>query len=255
MIEFRNVCFSYGDKPVLKNLSFFIPAGEARVIMGQSGSGKSTILRLILGLVSPQEGEILIDERNICRAKDSELREIRKRIGMVFQEGALFDSLTVGENVGYYLLEHSRMKFTDIADKVKEMLGFVGLSEDIIDQLPDELSGGMQRRVAIGRALLSTDPKIMLYDEPTTGLDPKMTTNIVNLINRLTEVKNVTSIIVTHQIADAFEVAEKFIIIDSGENIFDGDTQQLRQAGDPRIVEFLKPFRDSIANVQKKDFI
>jgi len=255
MIEFRNVDFAYREKPVLKNLSFFIPSGEARVIMGQSGSGKSTILRLILGLETPQSGEILIDGQNICGMKAGEMREIRKRIGMVFQEGALFDSLTAGENVGYYLLEHTKMNFADIADKVKEMLGFVGLSEDIIDRLPDELSGGMQQRVAIGRALLSTDPKIMLYDEPTTGLDPKMTTNILNLINRLTEVRKVTSIIVTHQIADAFEVAEKFVIIDAGESIFDGDITQLRHAEDSRIIEFLKPFRDSIANVQKKDFI
>lgn len=255
MIEFRNVSFSYGDKPVLKNLSFLIPDGESRVIMGQSGSGKSTILRLILCLVKPNEGDILIDNTNICGARSRTLRDIRKRIGMVFQDGALFDSLTVGENVGYYLLEHSKMRFEKIADKVKEMLGFVGLSEDLIDQLPDSLSGGMQRRVAIGRALLSTDPKIMLYDEPTTGLDPKMTTNIINLINRLAEVKKVTSVIVTHQIADAFDVAEKFIIIDSGKSIFDGDIAQLRQADDPRIVEFLQPFRDSIANVHKKEFI
>jgi len=255
MIEFKNVNFSYGDKPVIKNLSFFIPDGEARVIMGQSGSGKSTILRLILGLVKPDGGEILIEGQNIRGMKLKQLREIRKRIGMVFQEGALFDSLTVGENVGYYLLEHSRMKYEEISEKVTEMLGFVGLSEDIIDQLPDELSGGMQRRVAIGRALLSTDPKIMLYDEPTTGLDPKMTTNILALINRLTEIRKVTSIIVTHQIADAFEIADKFIIIDSGESVFDGTTAELRQADDPRIVEFLQPFRDSVANVQKKEFI
>jgi len=255
LIEFRNVSFSYGDKQVLEDLSFKIPAGEARVIMGQSGSGKSTILRLILGLVKPDKGDILIENTNICGVRPKVLREIRKRIGMVFQAGALFDSLTVGENVGYYPLEHSKMSFEEIEDKVREMLGFVGLSEEIIDQLPDSLSGGMQRRVAIARALLSTDPKIMLYDEPTTGLDPKMTTNIINLINRLAEVRNVTSVIVTHQIADAFEVAEKFIIIDSGKSVFDGDITQLRQADDPRIVGFLKPFRDSIANVQKKDFI
>ncbi len=255
MIEFRNVSFSYGDKPVLENLSFKIPTGEARVIMGQSGSGKSTILRLILGLAKPDEGDILIEDTNICGVRPRELREIRKRIGMVFQDGALFDSMTVGENIGYYLLEHSKMRFDDIGEKVHEMLGFVGLSEDIIDQLPDELSGGMQRRVAIGRALLSTDPKIMLYDEPTTGLDPSMTSTILSLINRLTELKKVTSIIVTHQIADAFEVANKFIVIDSGKSIFDGDITQLRQADDSRIVEFLKPFRDSIANVQKNEFI
>jgi len=255
LIEFRNVSFSYGDKPVIKDLSFKIPAGESRVIMGQSGSGKSTILRLILGLAKPHKGDILIEDTNICGVRPKALREIRKRIGMVFQAGALFDSMTVGENVGYYLLEHSKMTFDEISEKVHEMLGFVGLPEDIIDRLPDELSGGMQRRVAIGRALLSTDPKIMLYDEPTTGLDPRMTTNVLNLINRLTEMRSVTSVIVTHQIADAFDVSEKFIIIDSGRSIFDGNIVQLREADDSRIVEFLKPFRDSIANVHKKDFI
>jgi len=255
MIEFRNVSFAYGEEPVLKNISFVIPDGESRVIMGQSGSGKSTILRLILGLARPQSGEILIEGQNICGMKEKQLREIRKRIGMVFQEGALFDSLTVGENVGYYLLEHTKMQFEDIGDKVREMLGFVGLSDDIVDKLPDELSGGMQRRVAIGRALLSTDPKIMLYDEPTTGLDPKMTTNIITLINRLAEVKKVTSIIVTHQIADAFEVADEFIIIEKGEIVFDGNISEMRSSTESRVISFLKPFRDSVANVKKKEFI
>ena len=255
MIEFRNVSFAYGEEPVLKNISFVIPDGESRVIMGQSGSGKSTILRLILGLARPQSGEILIEGQNICGMKEKQLREIRKRIGMVFQEGALFDSLTVGENVGYYLLEHTKMRFEDIGDKVREMLGFVGLSDDIVDKLPDELSGGMQRRVAIGRALLSTDPKIMLYDEPTTGLDPKMTTNIITLINRLAEVKKVTSIIVTHQIADAFEVADEFIIIEKGEIVFDGNISEMRSSTESRVISFLKPFRDSVANVKKKEFI
>lgn len=255
MIEFQNINYSIGDKQIIKDISFSIPNGEPRVIMGQSGSGKSTILRLILGLIYPDNGDILIDGQSICRMKEKELRKIRKRIGMVFQDGALFDSLTVGENVGYYLLEHSKMKLDDIEEKVVEMLGFVGLSVEIIDRLPEELSGGMQRRVAIGRALLSTDPKIMLYDEPTTGLDPQMTRNVINLINRLREVKNVTSIVVTHQISDALEMADKFIIIDSGEVAFDGDISQLREADDPRVLSFLGPFRESVANVNRKDFI
>jgi phospholipid/cholesterol/gamma-HCH transport system ATP-binding protein len=255
MIALRKVSYSIGDHLILNNVSFEIPTGESRVIMGHSGSGKSTILRLILGLICPDNGEIVVDNSNVCGVKEKELREIRKRIGMVFQDGALFDSLTVGENVGFYLLEHTNMTLDEIESKVREMLGFVGLSEEIIDRLPDELSGGMQRRVAIGRALLSTDPKIMLYDEPTTGLDPQATTNVIALINRLAEVKHVTSIVVTHQIADAFEMAEKFIIIDNGEVAFDGDLKTLRESTEPRVVEFLTPFRDSIANVRKIDFI
>jgi phospholipid/cholesterol/gamma-HCH transport system ATP-binding protein len=255
MIRFRNVNFSIEGKEILKNVSFEIPSGEPRVIMGHSGSGKSTILRLILGLIRPQSGEIYVDNINICHVKEKELREIRKRIGMVFQDGALFDSLSVGENVGYYLFEHTKMTTEEIDPKVREMLGFVGLEDDIIDRLPDQLSGGMQRRVAIGRALLSTDPKIMLYDEPTTGLDPQATANVINLINRLTDLKKVTSIVVTHQIADAFELADKFILIDNGEVAFDGNLRELMDTKEPRMVEFLTPFRETIANVRKIDFI
>ncbi|UCD94693.1 MAG: ATP-binding cassette domain-containing protein [Candidatus Zixiibacteriota bacterium] len=254
MIEFRQVNFSIEGKQIIKNVSFCISNGDSRVIMGHSGSGKSTILRLILGLACPDSGEILIDDENICGMKSKRLREIRKRIGMVFQDGALFDSLTVGENVGYYPLEYSKFKLEEIEGKVRQMLGFVGLSDEIIDHLPDQLSGGMQRRVAIGRALLSTDPKIMLYDEPTTGLDPRMTENVISLINRLREVKHVTSIVVTHQISDAFEMSDKFIIIDNGEVAFDGDVVQLRASDEARVVEFLRPFRDSVANVKKIDF-
>ena len=255
MIVLRNVNFSIGGKQILRNISFEIPDGEARVIMGHSGSGKSTILRLILGLIRPDDGEIIVEGYNIRGVKQSRLSEIRKRIGMVFQDGALFDSLTVGENVGFYLLEYTKMSLEEIEAKVKEMLGFVGLSDEIIDRLPDELSGGMQRRVAIGRALLSTDPRIMLYDEPTTGLDPQATINVIQLINRLAEVKHVTSIVVTHQIADAFEMADKFIIIDNGEVAFDGDLGQLRASRELRVADFLGPFRDSIANMRKIDFI
>jgi phospholipid/cholesterol/gamma-HCH transport system ATP-binding protein len=255
MIELRNVYFSIGGKQILTNISFSIPNGDSRVIMGHSGSGKSTILRLLLGLICPDSGEILIDGQNICTMKMRQLNEIRKRIGMVFQDGALFDSLTVGENVGYYLLEYTKLELPQVEDKIREMLGFVGLSDEIIDRLPDELSGGMQRRVAIGRALLSTDPKIMLYDEPTTGLDPQMARTVISLINRLAETKHVSSVVVTHQIADALELADKFIIIDSGELVFDGDIVGLRESKDPRVISFLGPFRDTIANVKKIDFI
>jgi phospholipid/cholesterol/gamma-HCH transport system ATP-binding protein len=196
-----------------------------------------------------------VDSRNICGIKQSELNEIRKRIGMVFQDGALFDSLSVAENVGYYLLEYSKLSIQDIGERVRKMLGYVGLTDEIMDRLPDELSGGMQRRVAIGRALLSTDPKIMLYDEPTTGLDPQMTKTVINLINFLVKERKVTSIVVTHQISDAFELANKYIVIDNGEVVFDGGIAELKKSTDSRVVEFLKPFRDSIANVKDIDFV
>lgn len=256
MIEFRNVSFSYGEKSVLRNISFSIDQTESAVIMGPSGSGKSTILRLILGLACPQDGEIIVDDKNICRMRERQKREMRKSIGMVFQDGALFDSLTVGENVGYYLLEHTKMTWAEIEAKVVEMLGFVGLDADeIIDKLPEQLSGGMQRRVAIGRALLSTNPKIMLYDEPTTGLDPQSSENVLALINKLTTEKQISTIVVTHQIADAFAIADRFIVIHGGELVFDGTLQQLRDSRDDRVAGFLAPFRASFAGVAERQFI
>lgn len=256
MIELRNIDFSYEDKPVLRNVSFQVEPSEAVVVMGPSGSGKSTILRLILGLENPQQGQVVIDGRDISALKEKTKREIRKKIGMVFQDGALFDSLTVGENVGYYLLEHTRLSFEEISHRVNQMLGFVGLDADeVVDKLPEQLSGGMRRRVAIGRALLSTDPKIMLYDEPTTGLDPQATDNILNLIKKLHQEKSISSIAVTHQIADAFAMADRFIVIYEGEVAFDGSLAGLRDCQDDRVRSFLDPFRASFTGVAGRKFV
>jgi phospholipid/cholesterol/gamma-HCH transport system ATP-binding protein len=256
MIELQNVSFSYGLKDVLRNISFRLEQTESVVIMGPSGSGKSTILRLILGLECPQKGRVLVDGDNICVLAERRKQEIRKSIGMVFQDGALFDSLTVGENVGYYLLEHTKMSWEEIEKEVRQMLGFVGLNADeIIDTLPEHLSGGMQRRVAIGRALLSTNPRIMLYDEPTTGLDPQSTESVLTLINRLTKEKSISSIVVTHQIADAFTLADRFIVIDDGEVAFDGDLVELRDSAEPRVIRFLEPFRLSFELVSDRKFV
>ncbi len=256
MIELNNLHFSYGDKPVLTNVSFNVDDNESLVIMGPSGSGKSTLLRLILGLECPQQGELLVDGKNICKMRERDKRDLRKNIGMVFQAGALFDSLTVGENVGYYLFEHTNMKFREIAVKVEEMLGFVGLNADeVCDKLPEELSGGMRRRVAIGRALLSTNPKIMLYDEPTTGLDPQATEKVLNLIMKLHQEKSNSTIVVTHQIADAFAIADRFVVIWQGEKAFDGTLDDLRNSNDKRVQEFLRPFKDSFSDVARKDFV
>ncbi len=256
MIQIKNVSFSYGDKPVLNNITFDVNASESVVIMGPSGSGKSTVLRLLLGLECPQEGEIIIDDLNICGMKEKQKQEIRKKIGMVFQDGALFDSLSVWENVGYYLLEHSKLPIEEIGKRAVEMLGFVGLDADeIMNKLPEHLSGGMQRRVAIGRALLSTDPKIMLYDEPTTGLDPQSTENVINLIQKLHDEKNISTIVVTHQIADAFSIADRFIVIIEGRVVFNGSFEELRNSRDTEVLLFLAPFRTSLYDVQKKNFI
>jgi phospholipid/cholesterol/gamma-HCH transport system ATP-binding protein len=256
MITLRNVHFAYEERPILRNVNFDLAENESLVIMGPSGSGKSTILRLILGLECPQRGEVIIDGENICTMRENKKIQVRKKIGMVFQAGALFDSLSVGENVSYYLLEHTRLSWDEISDRARQMLGFVGLDADeIIDKLPDELSGGMQRRVAIGRALLSTDPKIMLYDEPTTGLDPRSSEQVLHLINKLNQEKGTASIVVTHEIADAFSLAGRYLIIVAGEVAFDGSLEELRDSADPRVVDFLAPFRESFSQVSRKRFI
>lgn len=256
MIDIKNVSFSYGEKPVLKNVSFKVDDAESVVVMGPSGSGKSTVLRLILGLECPHEGQIVIDDLNICSMKERQKQEIRKKIGMVFQDGALFDSLSVWENVGYYLLEHTGMSMNEIADKASEILGYVGLDADeVMHKLPEHLSGGMQRRVAIARALLSTDPKVMLYDEPTTGLDPQSTENVLALIQKLHQTKQISTIVVTHQIADAVGIADRFVVISAGEVAFDGTLEQLRDSTDPRVQQFLAPFRASFNEVTNKSFI
>lgn len=250
MIQLRSVSFAYGEKQVLQGVSFSVDDGEAVAIMGPSGSGKSTILRLILGLENASDGEVIVDGHDIGKLRESKRRQIRKNIGMVFQEGALFDSLTVGENVGYYLLEHSKLKWEEIDQRACRMLGEVGLNcDEVIDLLPEQLSGGMRRRVAIGRALLSTDPTIMLYDEPTTGLDPRSTHNILGLIEQLHREKNLSTVVVTHQIADAIAIADRYVVIIDGHMVFDGSLDELRDSRDPKVLSFLAPFRASVTGV------
>ncbi len=246
MISLRDVHFYFGQNHIIRGVSFDIAEGEIVAIIGASGSGKSTLLKLILGLHYPTSGHVYIDGTDISAMKERKLRKIRKRMGMVFQDGALFDSLTVGENIGYYLLEHSKMKLVDIEEKVINMLEFVGLDPTLIDRLPDELSGGMQRRVAIARALVSTRPKVMLYDEPTTGLDPRATKRITDIINRISEPKTTSQVVVTHQITDAFRVSDRFIMLDEGEKIFDGSGKQLLSSKDENIIKFLGPLNSVI---------
>jgi len=246
MIRFEDVSFAYGANPVLRDVSFHVAPGETVVVFGVSGSGKSTILKLVSGLIKPQRGRILINGEDMTGARESTWRRVRPRIGFVFQGGALFDSMTVGENIGYTLLEHTDRPLDEVEATVREALRFLNLSEDLIDLLPDSLSGGMQRRVAIGRAVAAVDPWIMLYDEPTTGLDPISTKAIAEMIVKLRDVKGVSSIVVTHQIADAFEVTDHFIVLNDGRVVLDGDGAALVRSDHPDVRAFLSPFIDSV---------
>jgi phospholipid/cholesterol/gamma-HCH transport system ATP-binding protein len=252
MIAFRNVDYWIGENHILRDVSFTVPPGQTKVILGPSGSGKSTILRLLIGLARPDSGSILVDGEDITRVPETRLQEIRRRMGMVFQQGALFDSMTVGENVGYSLLEHADHPEEQVAATVRSYLTLVGLDPDLIDRMPDQLSGGMQRRVAIARALAAQDPELLLYDEPTTGLDPQSAERITDLVVRLRDEHRKTSVMVTHDIADAFKVANRITVLDQGRVVFEGAPAELVASNIPFLMEFLAPFRKAMAVASRK---
>jgi phospholipid/cholesterol/gamma-HCH transport system ATP-binding protein len=217
VVSFRDVHLSF-DRPVLRGVSFDLDPGSTKIVLGGSGSGKTTILRLILGLLKPDSGSIAVDGSAVESLGEDELRAVRLKIGMVFQEGALFDSLTVGENVGYRLQQDGELSTDEIEDRVREMLGFVELAP-FYERMPSELSGGQRRRVAVARALAAR-PQIMLYDEPTTGLDPITATTITDLIVKVRDLDGVSAILVTHQLRDAFNVARTFVFKEGEEFVF-----------------------------------
>jgi phospholipid/cholesterol/gamma-HCH transport system ATP-binding protein len=252
MIAFRNVDYWIGDHHILRNVSFSVPKGQTKVILGPSGSGKSTILRLLIGLARPDSGTILVGGADIARMDEPRLQEVRRRMGMVFQQGALFDSMTVGENVGYSLLEHADHPEEQVEADVRTYLQLVGLDENLIDRMPDQLSGGMQRRVAIARALAAQNPEILLYDEPTTGLDPQSAEHITDLIVQLRDTMGKTAIMVTHDIADAFKVANRITVLDEGGVVFEGAPGELVASDNAFIMEFLAPFRKAMAVASRK---
>ena len=260
VVELDKVSLAFDDKVVLREVSFTLRPGHTKVILGASGSGKSTILKLILGLWKPDGGRIWVNGQRIDAMGESELMSVRTDIGMVFQEGALFDSLTVAENVGYKLSEENEMSIEDVRARVEEVVGFVGLSQ-FIDRMPSELSGGQRRRVAIARAMASK-PGILLYDEATTGLDPITAITVDEEMAKLRDLENVSSIIVTHQLRDAFFVATheavrrgsgyeivpadtqkcdeaEFIMLKDGVLAFEGNANELRASKDPYLKTFL----------------
>jgi len=238
LISLREVSLRLDDKPVVEHVSFDVAEGETKVILGGSGSGKTTILRLMLGLFKPDHGSITINGEEISALSDRELSPIRRNMAMVFQSAALFDSMSVGENVGYRLWEEGRLPDEQIERIVGQSLQFVGL-EDVIDKMPGDLSGGMRKRVGIARALASGAP-LLLYDEPTAGLDPVNAFAIGHLILQL-KAKGVTQVVVTHDLDLAFRVADHLVMIQRGHILFAGSPQELAGRQDPAIRGFLDP--------------
>jgi phospholipid/cholesterol/gamma-HCH transport system ATP-binding protein len=238
MIEFDNVSFSYEARPVLEDVSFFIHADERVAILGGSGDGKTTILKLILGLLKPDSGKIMIDGEDIEDKTEDELREIRTKFSIVFQEGALFDSLSVKENVAFGLREYTKMSEREIDQKVRVLLKKVGL-EEARELMPEQLSGGMHRRVAIMRSVAAFEPKMFLYDEPTTGLDPINADIICKLILDLSQHGN-GFIVVTHKIFDAVKLAKRFMFLRNNTLVFDGNMEELLHSSIPEIQIFLR---------------
>jgi len=237
MIVFDRVRFSYNMREVLKDVSCTINSDERVAILGESGEGKTTILRLTLGLIRPDSGRIAIDGDDITVRTEDELRQLRKKFSIVFQEGALFDSLSVKENVAFCLREYTRLSEEEIDKQVRELLRIVGL-EGALQLMPEELSGGMHRRVAIARSLAMSDPKMFLYDEPTSGLDPINADNICKLILELSR-KGRGFIIVTHKVFDAMKVADRFMFLRDGMIIFDGGKKKLMNTTIPEIQLFM----------------
>jgi phospholipid/cholesterol/gamma-HCH transport system ATP-binding protein len=238
VIEMRNVSLSF-DQPVLEDISLTALEGETIVIVGESGAGKSIALKLILRLLLPEKGLVLIDGEDITHLSFEEALKVRQKMGMVFQGAALFDSLTVFENVAYPLREHTRLSEDEIEQRVREKLQFVDLDPDeVMEKLPSELSGGMRKRVGIARGL-ANDPEVMLYDEPTSGLDPLTTGTITRLIMKLQRELKVTSIVVSHDIRSAFRMATRVALLHDHKIVFVGTPEEMAAAEDPYIRDFL----------------
>jgi len=237
IISLRDLRVSYGDREILHGISFDVLSSETLVILGGSGSGKSTLLRTLVGLEKPSSGEILIKGRNLAKASASEMDEIRRKMGMSFQGGALFGSMTVGENVALPLREHTRLENSTIEIILRLKLEQVGL-EGFEYYVPSQLSGGMKKRAAVARAL-AMDPEILLFDEPSAGLDPIIAAGIDQLIVQLKRAFRMTIIVVTHELASAFLIADRMLLIDKGNVIALGTREEIRGSTQPRVRQFL----------------
>lgn len=237
-IVFDDLHKSFGSKQVLKGVNLSITRGETMVILGGSGSGKSVLIRHAIGLYQPDAGEIWVDGTEISRLSEDDLMPVRKKVGMLFQGGALFDSMDVFENIAFALREHTEMSEEQISDRVEEVLGLVELT-GVETLAPSDLSGGMRKRVALARAI-ALSPAAILYDEPTTGLDPITAEAINKLIRSLQSALNVTSVVVTHDLKSAFSVGDRVAFLHDGRMSFVGPLHEAQQTTDPRLREFLR---------------
>jgi phospholipid/cholesterol/gamma-HCH transport system ATP-binding protein len=244
MIELRDVYLSYGDRTILRGVSMVVEDGRITSILGPSGSGKSTILKLMLGLIPPTSGQVLVDGVPIQNLPEEKLFPIRKKMGMVFQGNALFDSLNVRDNLSFFLRENLQLSEAEIQRRTQEQLHFTGL-ESFANQLPDSLSGGMKKRLAIGRALIF-GPSMVLLDEPTVGLDPVSTKKVLDVIRDLREEKGLGAVMVTHLIQDVFSLADHVIILFQGKVIYSDRPEGMYNSNHPFINSFLSDSEESI---------
>jgi len=238
MIEIKDVHKNFGENQVLRGVDLTIQKGETMVIIGRSGCGKSVLLKHIIGLLKPDKGKILVDGEDITSSNEGQLNKLRQKFGMLFQASALFDSMTVDENVGLGLREHTKMPEAEIQEKVRETLKLVGLS-GIEEKKPAELSGGMKKRVGLARAI-AMDPEYVLYDEPTTGIDPIMADVINELIINLRNTLSITSIAVTHDIVSAYKIADRIAMLYEGKIIFIGTPEETKNTDHPVVRQFIE---------------
>ncbi|MEW6007224.1 MAG: ATP-binding cassette domain-containing protein, partial [bacterium] len=242
MIEIKDIWKGFRKNEVLKGVSLNIEEGKTYVILGRSGCGKSVLLKIIIGLMKPDKGRVIIFKRDITSLSEDELMKTRQMFSVVFQESALFDFLNVFENVGFFLIEHTNLNKSDIMARVKHSLSLVGLS-NIENLYPVSLSGGMKKRVALARAII-TNPKIILYDEPTTGIDPITGSEISHLIKDLSNRLNVTSIVVTHDIALSYDISDKIAMLCDGKIIIEGTQDEIKQSNNPHLRQFITGGRE-----------